>query len=109
MSKIKEYNPSSDFVKVLESLMTGNSSEFAQKVSIIHHAKDIKIGVVASSQAEFEKFVNNQCFPPLDTHTYIFIPSVLSTIGLNLDLLLLANESMVDTFHQCMAVVRHCF
>ena len=71
-----------------------------------YYGKYIKIGVVASSQAEFEKFVNNQCFPPLDTHTYIFIPSILSTIGLNLDLLLLANESMVDTFAKCRAVVR---
>ncbi len=69
-----------------------------------YYGKYIKIGVVASSQAEFEKFVINQCFPPLET--YIFIPNVLSTIGLNLDLLLLANESMVDTFAKCRAVVR---
>lgn len=106
MSKIKEYNPSSDFVKILESLMTGNSSEFTKNVSIIDHGKYIKIGVVASSQSEFEKFVINQCFPASDTHTYIFIPSIMSTRGLNLDLLLLANESMIDTFHQCRAVVR---
>ena len=67
---------------------------------------NLKIGIVAKDKNEFESFVKNKCFPNDDSNTYVFISNILSTRSLNLDLVLLANDSIVELFTECRRLVR---
>lgn len=66
----------------------------------------LKIGVVAKDENEFKSFVDERCFPINDTRKYVFIPNILSTNSLNLDLVLLANDSLAELFRQCRSLIR---
>jgi hypothetical protein len=66
----------------------------------------LKIGVVAKDKMEFESFVKDKCIPKRDFVSFVLISSFSSTNSLNLDLLLLANDTMVDLFINCRCLVR---
>ena len=69
-------------------------------------SNSLKIGIVAKDKTEFESFVKNKCFPNNDSHSFVFISNFSSTNSLNLDFVLLANDSMFDLFTECRCLVR---
>lgn len=66
----------------------------------------LKIGVVASSQKQFDEFVSKCCYPNNENYVYTLISDFSSTNSLNLDLLLLADMSMSKLLHDCRPIVR---
>ena len=69
----------------------------------------LKIGIVAKDKAEFESFVKVKCVTSNINDEFIFISNFQSTIGLNLDLVLLASESMGNLFNDCKCLARGRF
>ena len=84
------------------SSMVGMTANFKHKMK----SNSLKIGIVAKDKIEFDSFVNKKCFANNETTSYVFISNFSATNSLNLDLVLLANDTMNNLFTDCRFLVR---